>query len=233
MLVKCIAVPKERTPKKVEVTLSRIPSQKKNTVRLNVRIAEPCLEEPEEPFVEDIFDTPIEDDNLSGIIPVSEIHDAEEAESEETFDISDIFCDEDEEASDEPVDAEDIFSAFAERADDEVSISEINADFEELENDLRNQLGEDEVEENDEPEMFRFARDEGIVQRHFVRDDSGELYESDSESAEGHEVACYDNMGKLTRACGIIRKGQPIFKEPETDDVFSRAVSDMFSDSNA
>ncbi len=233
MLVKCFPVPNERTPKKVEVTLGRVSEHRKNTVRLNVRIAGSLCEDSENPPVEEAVSDPIQDDNLSGIIPVSQLSSQENAETEDIAEIEDVFesyddcsecCDAEDNVSDEDL-------CFR-----ELSASDIHADFEALENDLRkleddlrSQLGDDEPTET-------FAElpthDEGIVRRHFVRDDTGELYESDSANAEGHEVACYDNSGRLTRACGIIRKGQPLFKSPDDDDIYNRAVSDMFSDGN-
>ncbi len=210
MLVKCIAVPRERTPKKVEVILSRIVPAQKNTVKLNVRVAQ------QEVFVEETIsaqapEIPEADDNLSGIIPSEGFYtDADDIVIDDVDELTEIFFEETDEitADDEP----------------EVSISEINADFEELENDLRYQLGDDEI---DDEEVMDESED-AIIQRHFVRNDTGELFASDSESADGHEVACYDNTGKLKRACGVIRKNQHLETE---DDVYSAAVHDMFPDS--
>lgn len=210
MLVKCIAVPRERTPKKVEVILSRIVPAQKNTVKLNVRVAQ------QEVFVEETISAPAPeipeaDDNLSGIMPSEGFYtDDDDIVIDDVDELTEIFFEETDEimANDEP----------------EVSISEINADFEELENDLRYQLGDDEI---DDEEVMDESED-AIIQRHFVRNDTGELFASDSESADGHEVACYDNTGKLKRACGVIRKNQPLETE---DDVYSAAVHDMFPDS--
>lgn len=231
MLVKCFPVPNERTPKKVEITLGRVSEHKKNTIRLNARIAKSQCEASEEAPVEAIVTKPATDDNLSGIIPVSELRKDEYVEVENAFEDFSVQSDNSESES---VKADDLNDDLFLR---ELSATEINADFEalqndlrKLENDLRSQLGDDEPEAVEDA-MFSM-HDEGIVRRHFVRDDSGDLYESDSADAEGHEVACYDNTGKLTRACGIIRKGQPLFKESDTDDIYSRVASDMFSDGN-
>ena len=218
MLVKCVAVPKERTAKKVEVILSRVSPAKKNVIKLNARVAESALEEYEDIFAFDIAEDYDEvDDNLDGIVPIEEYHADEDSEADAE--------------STEEVSAEDILNLLTDDEEDsEVSIYDVDADLEELENDLRNQLGEtadDEYEDSSEP------IDSSIIQRHFVRDNDGALYESDSEDAEGHEVACYDNLGKLKRACGVIKKGQPLFeKEPDVDDIYSRAVADMFHDSD-
>lgn len=217
MLVKCVAVPKERTAKKVEVILSRVSPSKKNVIKLNARIAAPALEEYEDIFSFDIAEGFDEvGDNLDGIVPIEEYYAEEhsEAAAEETEEVS----------------AEEIFTLFSDSDEEsdgaEVSIYDVDADLEELENDFRNQLGD---VADDEYEADSEISDNSIVQRHFVRADDGALYESDSEDAEGHEVACYDNLGKLKRACGVIKKGQPLFqKEPDIDDVYSRAVADMF-----
>ncbi len=212
MLVKCIAVHNERTPKKVEVILSRVIPAQKNVVKINARIARLAVDESiddviddvietDETAVEDVIDTAVEDisDNLEGITPVIEYYTASD--------------------------------------DDDVSVSEPedDIDIEDLENDLLSLITSDLGEEYDEPaeEEAVPERDDEIIQRHFIRGDTGELFMSDSEeAADGHEVACYDNEGKLKRACGVIRKGSPAALVEDNDDVFSRAVNDMFLSSD-
>ncbi len=215
MLVKCVAVYKERTPKKVEVILSKVIPAKKNVIRINARVAEPVTAE-----IDDIFSSDIsfeeENDNLSGIVPVDEfLSDDHENDIDE---LTDIFF---EEADD--LEAE--LNASETAADNvpfEEDISSMLSEIDAIESDLMSQLDE----EDD-------ATDESIVQRHFIRDEEGKLYEADScESADGHEVACYDNSGRLKRACGVIRKGQPVIAPESDDDIFGHSAADMFSESD-
>ncbi len=215
MLVKYVAVPVKRTPKKVEVTLSRVTPVRKNVIKLNARVADIPADEitaAEEIAVVDETAATASEDNLDGIVPVYEFV------------------------------AEDDYSDSEDSPEEEstVSAADVDADFEELENDLISQISDLEKADSDEDSVSdtELPGDDSIIQRHFVRNDTGELFESDNESAEGHEVACYDNTGKLKRACGVIRKGSSPLTSPaddndeDDDDGFSQAVSDMFSFSN-
>ncbi len=224
MLVKCIAVPKERTPKKVEVILTKALPERKNVIRLNARVAEPVVAEYENIFVSDMtFDEA--NDNLNGIIPVDEYY-ASESESEASHEndideLTDIFFEEADDLEAEISSAEAFPDSTPSAEDISSMISELNSDIDAIESDLLEQI-EGISDDN--------VSDESIVQRHFIRNDSGELYESDCvDEADGHEVACYDNEGRLKRACGVIRKGQSIIAPESDDDVFGMAAADMFS----
>ncbi len=220
MLVKCVAVPRERTPKKVEVILARALPSKKNVIKLNARVAESDVYESEDIFTEDMcFDE--SSDNLNGIIPVDEYLASDSDNYENDIDeLTDIFFEEADDLEAE-MNASESFVDDAPSAEDISSmISELNSDIDAIEYDLMEQL-EGISDESDS--------DESIIQRHFMRNDDGDLYESDSENADGHEVACYDNEGKLKRACGVIRKGQPMISPESDDDIFGIAAADMFS----
>ncbi len=216
MLVKCVAVPRERTPKKVEVILTRINPSRKNVVRLSARIAEPVLCEPADIFVSDSFDSELENDNLNGIIPIDEYYCEDQTDADrytnDLNELTDIFFEE----------ADDIESEITDSAEVDISsmISELNYDIDAIESDLLTQF--------DDADNDPKSSDESIIQRHFIRDDTGKLYESDRENADGHEVACYDNAGKLKRACGVIRKGTPSIIPESDDDIYGMAAADMF-----
>lgn len=219
MLVKCVAVPKKRTPKKVEVILSRIPSAKKNVVKLNARVAEPAVNEYENIFSDDITYDEVSD-NLNGIIPVDEYY-SEDSHENDIDELTDIFFEEADDLEAEMNTPESFPEETPSAEDISSMISELSSDIDAIESDLLQQM-EDIGDETDVP-------DESIIQRHFIRDDTGELFESSSEYADGHEVACYDNEGKLKRACGVIRKVQSIIAPESDDDVFGIAAADMFS----
>lgn len=126
----------------------------------------------------------------------------------------------------EPISAAEAFDLLCMEDDEEGDMIDINASFAELANDVDDSLSRCVIPETEEePEI----EDEGMMYRHFERDKDGERYETDELQAEGHEVACFDEDGKLRRLCGVIKKNSSqAEKKKQIDDIFSAAVSDMF-----
>ena len=132
----------------------------------------------------------------------------------------------------EPMSAAEAFELLNLDGDDEQNIEDINASFEELANDVDDRLSMiDFFDDDDEPdsESEQLLDDEGRMYRHFERDKDGERYETDELEAEGREVACFGEDGKLRRVCGVIKKNSSqAEKQKAINDIFSAAVSDMF-----
>lgn len=134
------------------------------------------------------------------------------AEAEE-----DAITDEIEEKVSEALDELDVMNRRAEdmkeRLDDELeqALDEINESADEDAEILSSTIGS-ELEALDSVLSKREKNDArteaSTVMRYFERDSDGEMVEVKSNEAKGQEVVCYDEKsGKLSRICGIIKKG--------------------------
>lgn len=233
--------------KKVEVCLSRVP-RSYNVVKIKAHAVNTGAQiEPDDFYWEpEAEEMPLNDEYYddTDVQVEPEEDDFEEEESDEQMTWDGFEEGEEIEVSDDvEADETDLSELadiiFGEDDDDEeeggATLEEINALFDELEDDVDDSLSEfddvgslEDIETDAEP-VEDVAEQTTTMYRHFERDSQGDRYETDEPEAEGREVVCLNDAGKVIRACGVIRKGGLREGAGFVDDgVYDLAVAEMF-----
>lgn len=246
MRVRCVPRYRKRPSRKVEVILSKRECPDRKVVRMSVRPVRQPVED-DEYLCEDFYPQfpPIEEEIvLTEIIdelppePVEEVMEGEELEEEPEPEIEAEVDELMQILLEQPAAQieEEEYAVYPQEAEERTAtIEEINADFAELAQDVDERLSECEPIADEEVRSIPADESDGRMYRHFERDNEGERYETDENAAEGHEVACFSESGKLTRVCGVMRKGggQRTFEHEQPDAVgefYERAADAMFGD---